>query len=396
MTREDFINIAEKRLLTVTNRPPVIMERGHGMHLFDTEGNRYLDFIGGWAVNSLGHSPEALAKALSHQAETLVNASPSFYNRPMIEYADELVRQSCFDRVFFTSTGAEANEGAIKLARKYGKISRQGASEIITTWNSFHGRTLATMAATGKKHWEPLFEPKAKGFARANFNDLAAAEQAVSEQTCAIMIEPVQGEGGVNVASREFVAGLRDICNRHGILLIFDEVQTGMGRTGKLFCYQHYGVEPDIMTLGKGIGGGFPLAAMLCKEELNIFEPGDQGGTYTGQPLAMAVGRAVLKELLERRLPEHSNHMGVLLSEQLNRLAETSEITNIRGLGLLVAFDCTISSAHDVVKACLADGLIINAPSATSIRLIPPLIVGPDDIARCLDILGRHLAPNRP
>ncbi len=392
MDTKKLINIANQRLLKVTERPEIVMERGEGMYLFDTEGKRYLDFIGGWAVNSLGHSPKVLTEVLARQAEKLINASPAFYNRPMLEYADLLLSHCCFDRVFFTSTGAEANEGAVKLARKYGKLKKDGASEIITTWHSFHGRTLAMMAATGKEQWQKLFEPTPGGFIKATFNDLESVKKVVGPATCAIMVEPVQGEGGVYSAAPEFIEGLRELCDREKILLIFDEVQTGMGRTGKLFCYEHYGIEPDIMSLGKGIGGGFPLAALLAKEELNIFEAGDQGGTYTAQPLAMAVGYAVLRELLDKNLVEHCRRMGALIQEKLEAISTHTEIHHIRGKGLLLAFDLASTPAPDLVGRCLQDGLLLNAPKPASIRLIPPLIVSEDDIDQCLAILLKHLA----
>jgi len=391
MDTERMLALGGQRLLRVTDRPAVVMVRGEGMWLYDSEGKKYLDFIGGWAVNALGHSPAAIAQALSRQAETLVNASPAFYNLPMIEFADLLLEESCFDRVFFTSTGAEANEGAIKLARKYGSVHKGGAADIITTRHGFHGRTLTTMAATGKEHWEPLFEPKSRGFHKAEYNDVASVEALVSPRTCAVMLEPVQGEGGVNVAEEAFIRKLRRLCDEERLLLIFDEVQTGMGRTGRMFCYQHYGVEPDIMTLGKGIGGGFPLAAMLTTERLNIFEPGEQGGTYTGQPLAMAAGLAVLREMREHHLVENCAAMGDFIREKLTRLAEAFEVTRVRGMGLLIAFDLEKTNAADLVAACMADGLILNACSGHSVRLIPPLIVAEEHVDRMIGILQRHL-----
>ena len=392
MNKSELIKIANNRLLTVTSRPDIVMCKGQGMYLYDTEGNCYLDFIGGWAVNCLGHSPRVIADVLAEQSRTLINASPSFYNLPMLEYAALLTEQCCLDRVFFASTGAEANEGAIKLARKYGQVFKNGAFEIITTQYSFHGRTLATMAATGKQQWEPMFEPKAGGFRKAVFNDLDSVKQMISDKTCAIMIEPVQGEGGVNVAATEFVRGLRQLCDQENILLILDEIQTGLGRTGKLFCYEHYGVEPDIMTLGKGIGGGYPLAALLAKERLNIFETGEQGGTYTGQPLAMAVGLAVLKEILGQGLVEHSRKMGELLMAMLTELSSHYEIENIRGMGLLVAFDLTKTKGQDFVTKCLQDRLLINSPKERSIRLMPPLVVNEIELEELVVVLKKNLA----
>ena len=392
METKELLKIADTKLLKVTNRPEIIMQKGQGLNLIDTEGNVYLDFIGGWAVNCLGHSPKIISDALAEQSLILINASPSFYNVPMLEYTELLTHHCCFDRVFFTSTGAEANEGAIKLARKYGSKYKNGASDIITTFRGFHGRTLTTMAATGKEEWEKLFEPKTKGFIKTVFNDVESVRQAVTENTCAIMIEPIQGEGGVNVADDGYVKKLRQLCSEENILLIFDEIQTGMGRTGKLFCYEHYGIEPDIMTLGKGIGGGFPLSALLAKERLNIFDPGDQGGTYTAQPLAMSVGLAVLKELLNKNLVTHTRKMGDLMMKRLTELSERYEIENIRGKGLLIAFDLMITKGADFVTKCLKDKLLINSPKETSIRLMPPLVVNEAEIEKAISIFKNNLA----
>lgn len=392
MNTKDLIQMAQNTLLKVTNRPDIVMERGKGMVLYDVEGNEYLDFVGGWAVNCLGHSPEILVDALADQSKKLVNASPSFFNLPMIAYADLLIKNCCFDRVFFASTGAEANEGAIKLARKYGGMFKGGAFEIITTRLGFHGRTLATMSATGKKHWDLLFEPKVTGFFKSEFNNIQSVKDLVTDNTCAVMIEPIQGEGGINVANPDYIKALRKLCNENKMLLIFDEIQTGMGRTGKLFCYEHYGIEPDIMTIGKGIGGGFPLSALLAKEELNIFDPGDQGGTYTGQPLAMAVGLAVLKELLNKNLIEHCHAMGKRIFKDLSNLQKEYAIENIRGKGLLVGFDLQKDKAGDVVLKCLEQGLLINSPVENAIRLMPPLIVSEREIDAMVDILKRNIS----
>lgn len=275
---KELLNEANKSILFTTNRPNIVMERGEGVYLWDTDGKSYLDFMGGWAVTSLGHCPTVLKEVLTKQINTLINASPSFYNKPMIEFAKLLTDNSCFDRVFFTNSGSEANEGAIKLARKYGSKFLNGAYEIITATNSFHGRTLATMSATGKKAWDKLYEPKVPGFKHVEFNNIEAIKESINPNTCAIMLEPIQGEGGVHEFTKGYVDALKALCKEHKILLIFDEVQTGIGRTGSLFAYENFEVEPDIMTLAKGIGGGYPLSALLVKESLNIFEPGDQGG----------------------------------------------------------------------------------------------------------------------
>jgi acetylornithine/N-succinyldiaminopimelate aminotransferase len=391
MNTKELIQIANTKLLKVTNRPDIVMTRGRGMYLYDTDGKRYLDFIAGWGVNALGHSPKAISAALSKQAKKLVNASPAYFNEPMIEFAEMLTKSSCFERAFFCSTGAEANEGAIKLARKFGSVKRSEAYEIITTLNSFHGRTITTMAASGKAAFQKLYEPKTPGFIKVEFNNLKAVENAITKNTCAIMLEPVQGEFGVYPADKDYISGLRKLCDKEGILLIFDEVQTGMGRTGKMFCYEHFGIEPDIMTLAKGIGAGFPLAAVLAKDKLNIFEPGEQGGTYTAQPLAMAVGIAVLKEFQKSKVVQNCTKMGSLIISRLHDLAKGYEIENIRGMGLLLGFDLQKTKTADFSGKCLKDGLLINAPQEKSIRLMPPLVIKEKEIDELFAILKKNL-----
>ena len=284
-------------LMNITARPPTVFVKGEGAYLWDDTGKRYLDFMQGWAVNCLGHSPAVVADALAAQAKQLLTPSPAFFNGPSLELAKALTAISCFDQVFFANSGAEANEGAIKLARKYGSLQKNGAYEIISFVGGFHGRTLATMSASGKKAFEPLFEPKVTGFPKAQLNDLDSVKQLISDKTVAVMLEPIQGEAGVWPATDQFLRELRALTKEQGLLLIVDEIQTGMGRTGKLFHYEHAGIEPDIMTLGKGIGGGVPLAALLATEHASCFEHGDQGGTFNGNPLMCAAGLAVLEHV---------------------------------------------------------------------------------------------------
>lgn len=344
-------------LMSITNRPPLIMVQGAGSWLVDHTGKRYLDFIQGWAVNSLGHAPAVIAEALNQQAGRLLSPSPAFYNDQALRLAATLVANSCCNRVFFTNSGAEANEGAIKLARKWGAVHKQGAFEIITMINGFHGRTLATMSASGKPHWHELFEPKVPGFIKVPLGDLAAVEAAINERTAAIMLEPVQGEAGVMPAGAEFLQGLRRLADQHGILLILDEVQTGMGRLGSLFAYQQAGIEPDIMTLGKGIGGGVPLAALLAKEAVCCFAPGDQGGTYNGNPLMTAVGCAVLEEMLKPDFLKHVREMGQRLAGGLAGLSHRYQLGMVRGSGLLLALELPAGNADAVADEAREQGL---------------------------------------
>ncbi len=387
----ELLRDSEKSLMYVVTRPDQVFVRGKGSYLWDAGGRRYLDFIQGWAVNCLGHSPPVLVRAIRKQAGQLLNGSPILLNEPMIRLAGLLTGNSCMDKVFFANSGAEANEGALKLARKYGKLHLGGAHQVVTTWNAFHGRTLAMMSASGKKAWDDLFEPKVPGFTRVDFNDLRAVRDAITPQTCAVMIELVQGEAGVFVADKKYVKGLRQLCDERGILLIFDEIQTGIGRIGTLFGYEHYGVEPDIITLGKGLGGGFPVSALLAKDRVCVFEQGDQGGTYCAQPLAMAAGAAVVGEVIAKKIPARARSRGRTLIKRLREMAPEFGFSNIRGLGLLVALDLPGENAAKVVEACFDEGLIVNAPRPASLRFMPALNVSNAEVDEMVTLLARGL-----
>ncbi|MBV8667168.1 MAG: acetylornithine transaminase [Burkholderiaceae bacterium] len=394
----EFSQYAVDKLMFVANKPPVVFTEGQGSWLTDHAGKRYLDFMQGWAVNCLGHSPQCMQDALVTQGKKLINPSPAFYNEPALELAALLATRSCFDRVFFLSSGAEANEGAIKLARKYGKVHKNTAGqnryEIITFNHGFHGRTLATMSASGKPGWDTIFAPQVDGFPKAEIGDLASVEKLITDKTVAVMLEPVQGEGGVIPAGREFMQGLRALTEKHGLLLICDEVQTGMGRTGELFGYQLYGIEPDIMTLGKGIGGGVPLAALLCTERVACFEPGDQGGTYTGNPLMTAVGLAVTKEMLKPGFLQTVKDTGSYLRRELLKLSERYGMQGERGEGLLRALQlgkdigpAAVEAARDLQPT----GLLINSPRPNLLRFMPALNVTKDEIDQMIVLLTQVL-----
>ena len=384
----DIIKNGEASLMYVVTRPGRVMVRGKGSYLWDAEGKQYLDFIQGWAVNCLGHCPPALVKAVSQQAKQLVNASPALYNDRMVDLAKLLTDNSVLDKVFFANSGAEANEGAIKLARKWGAVKKGGAHEIITTWNGFHGRTLATMSASGKQHWDQLYEPKVSGFVRVPFNDLDAVKKAiVPGKTVAIMLEPVQGEAGVYVADKKYMEGIRKLCDEHGLLLILDEIQTGIGRCGTLFAYEQYGVEPDIMTLAKGLGGGFPVSALMAKDAVCVFEQGDQGGTFCAQPLAMAASYAVVSEVINKKLPQKALSRGKYLMRKLKELKTEFGLTDVRGKGLLVAVDLPKEKGADVVAQCFDKGLLINAPRPATLRFMPALNIGNAQVDEMIDIL---------
>ena len=378
-------------LMNITSRPPVVFVRGEGSLLWDDRGKRYLDFMQGWAVNCLGHSPAIVADALVAQTRLLLTPSPAFYNGPSLKLAKALVDLSCFDQVFFANSGAEANEGAIKLARKYGALHRGGAHEIITFEGGFHGRTLATMSASGKKAFEPLFEPKVSGFPKAQLNDLASVQRLISGKTVAVMLEPIQGEAGVWPATEQFLRDLRELTKAHGLLLIVDEIQTGMGRTGKLFDYENAGIEPDIMTLGKGIGGGVPLAALLATQAASCFEHGDQGGTFNGNPLMCAAGLAVLQAVAEPQFLKSVVDTGLYLESELQRISTRHGLGEVRGRGLLLALDLKVPIAASVVAQAFDDGVLLNAPRPDCLRFMPALNVSREEIGLMIDCLDAIL-----
>jgi acetylornithine/N-succinyldiaminopimelate aminotransferase len=377
-------------LMYITNRPEIVFTHGKGSWLYDNAGKRYLDFIQGWAVNALGHCNEGMIEAIEKQARTLINPSPAFYNGPMAQLADLLTANSCFDKVFFANSGAEANEGAIKLARKWGRKFRNGAYEIITFDHSFHGRTIATMSASGKAGWDTIYAPQVPGFPKADLNDIASVEKLINEKTVGVMLEPIQGEGGVIPATREFMQQLRELTKKHNLLLIVDEVQSGCGRAGTLFAYELSGIEPDIMTLGKGIGGGVPLAALLSKAEVACFEAGDQGGTYNGNPLMTAAGHSVISQLVAPGFLESVREKGEYLKQELLKLSAERGFKGERGEGLLRALLLDSDKGPQIVeKARLMqpDGLLLNAARPNLLRFMPALNVTTDEIDQMMTML---------
>ncbi len=379
-------------LMNIAARPEIVFTHGEGSWLVDHTGKRYLDFVQGWAVNCLGHNPPAVVDALARQSRKLINPSPAFYNEEALAFAKRLTDQSCFQRVFFTNSGAEANEGAIKLARRWGRKLKGGAYEIITFDRAFHGRTLATMSASGKPGWDTLFAPQVPGFPKATLNDLDSVEKLIGPNTVGVMLEPVQGEAGVYPATVEFMQALRKLTRERGLLLIVDEVQTGVGRTGKLFAYEHSGIEPDIMTLGKGIGGGVPLAALLSREDVSVFEYGDQGGTYNGNPLMCAVGSAVLDVVSDPAFLKSVRQTGDYLSGRLTDLSTRLGLQGDRGAGLLRALDLGADIGAKVVEIARDDGLLINSPRPATLRFMSALNVSRDEIDRMIDGTERAIA----
>ena len=377
-------------VMFITKRPDIVMVEGKGSWLTDQNGKRYLDFLQGWAVNCLGHCNPGIVNALHQQAQKLINPSPAFYNEPMIRLSDLLTESSCFDKVFFANSGAEANEGAIKLARKWGQLHKKGAYEIITFDHSFHGRTLATMSASGKPGWDTMFAPQVPGFPKAELNDINSVKKCITDKSVAVMLEPVQGEGGVIPCDDQFMRDLRQLTKEHNLLLIVDEVQAGFGRTGKLFAYQNYGIEPDIMSLGKGIGGGVPLAALLCRDEVACFVPGDQGGTYNGNALMTAVGISVIEQLLAPGFLQSVVTKGALLQSELLKLSSEFGLQGERGKGLLRALMLGKDIGGklvDLAREHQPEGLLINSPRPDLLRFMPALTVSNEEIMTMCAIL---------
>jgi len=374
-------------------RLPVTLVRGEGARVWDDAGREYLDFVAGWAVNSLGHCHPVVTRAITEQARTLIQTSNQFHNIPQLKLAELLVKNSCLDRVFFGNSGLEANEGAVKLARRYGELKLGGAYEVITAFNSFHGRSLAMTAATGQSVFQEPYVPLPAGFVNVPYDDIKAIQAATTQKTCAVMLEPIQGEGGVNVPDDDYLKKVRGWCDRKSILLILDEIQTGICRIGPLFGYELYGVEPDIMTLAKGLGSGVPIGALLAKEEASVFAPGDHGSTFGGNPLACAAAYATLKFIIEHDIAGNVSKVGQYLMKGLGMLKKRYPfITDVRGKGLLVAVGFDHEMAQAVLMSCLEQGLLVNKVKPDAIRLIPPLTIGKAEVDKALGILDGVLA----
>jgi acetylornithine/N-succinyldiaminopimelate aminotransferase len=386
--QENWQEIEKKVYMSTVNRVPITLVRGEGLRVWDTEEREYLDFVGGWAVNCLGHCHPVIVEALKKQSRTLIQASNQFYTIPQLQLAQLLIDHSCLDKAFFCNSGAEANEGAIKLARRYGKLRINGAYEIITTYGSFHGRTLAMVAATGQNKFQEPYIPLPNGFINIAYDDIDAMKRATNERTCAVMVEPVQGEGGVIVPSRGYLQAIRDWCDRNNILLILDEIQTGIGRTGSMFCYEQFGIEPDIMTLAKGLGGGVPIGAILAKENASVFSPGDHGSTFGGNPLICATGYAILKYIIENDISGNVRSVGHYFTNGLMHLKEQfGFVTEVRGMGLLLAIVFDKDIASELLQSCLERGLLVNAVKPNALRFMPPLITTEKDVGKALAIL---------
>ena len=380
--KTDWKSLEQNFYMNCVKRQPIVTTRGEGTKVWDDNGKEYLDFTSGWAVNNIGHSNPVIADAISAQSRILVQTSNQFYTIPQLQLAQILVENSCLDKAFFCNSGAEANEGAIKLARKYGNIHKNGAYQIITANNSFHGRTLTTWSATGKPHDSDPFLPLPEGFVHVDYNNLQAIKDATRTDTVAIMLEPVQGEGGVNLPSPGYLSAVRQWCDDNDLILIFDEVQTGLGRLGKLFGYEVYQVEPDIITLAKGLGGGIPIGAFLAKDHAAVFEPkSEHGSTFGGNVLTCAAAHASTQFIINNEIPAKADDMGKYLMGKLLDLKEThSLITEVRGVGLLIAVEFNREISANLLTYCNQLGLLLNAPKPTAIRLMPPLTISKQEV----------------
>ncbi len=388
----DWKALESKYYMFCARRQPIVLVKGEGTRVWDEAGKEYLDFTGGWAVNNIGHSHPVVAEAIAKQASTLMQTSNQFYTVPQLQLAQLLVENSCLDKIFIGNSGAEANEGAVKLARKYGKLYRNGAYEVITALNSFHGRTLAMVSATGQPHYQEIYQPIPGGFVNVEYDDIDAIKEATTERTCAVMLEPVQGEGGVNIPSPEYLKQVREWCDQQNLLLIFDEIQTGFGRLGTLFGYQSFDMEPDVITLAKALGGGAPIGAFLAKEKASVLEPGDHGSTFGGNPLACAAAYASSKYIIDNDIPSRAREMGAHLKAGLEALKANHEfISDVRGMGLLLAMEFNSDMTPAVVSACNNDGLLLNPLRPNAIRFMPPLTLSEEEADKALDILDAGL-----
>ena len=388
----NWIDMEKQYYMFTVRRQPVVIARGEGTRAWDVDGKEYLDFCAGWAVNNLGHCHPAITQAIVEQASTLLQTSNQFYTLPQLHLAQLLVENSAMDKVFFSNSGAEANEGAMKLARKYGKKNRDGAYEVITAYSSFHGRTMGMVAATGQPHYQEAWKPLTPGFVHVDFNDFEAIVEATTDRTAAVFLEPVQGEGGVNIPDDDYLPRVREWCDSQGLLLVLDEIQTGLGRLGTLFGYEAFGVEPDAMTLAKGLGGGVPIGAFMSKDSCMSLEPGDHGSTFGGNALTTAAAHASTKFIIDNDIPANAVAMGERLMGALNQLrGEFSSISDVRGKGLLVALEFDDNISGRLVAQCNEEGLLLNPVKPNAIRFMPPLNITPEEVDQGVERLESAL-----
>lgn len=395
--QEEIFSQDEKNYLPVFNRYKIVLERGEGAYLYDINGKRYTDFLAGIAVNVLGYNYAPLVDAISKQAAKVIHVSNLYYTEPQAAAAEKLVKLSGLDRAFFGNSGAEANEGAIKIARKYAHQFDAEKSEIITAWQSFHGRTLATLTATGQPKYHKGFEPLPAGFNYVNYNDIDELAEKISDKTCAVMLETIQGEGGVYPPKNDYLKKVRELCDKHGALLILDEIQAGIGRSGKFFAYEKYGIKPDIVTLAKGLAGGVPIGAFICTEKVaKAFHAGDHGTTFGGNPLACAAANVVLDTVPNEKFLAHVEEVGNYFKNKLVELQQkhSAQISEVRGEGLILGLQLSNSkkSGVEIVNECMQRGAIINCTVGTVLRFVPPLIITNEHVDEVTNILDKVLS----
>ncbi len=392
MNKQEYIKSSEENILHTYNRFPIVLDKGEGVYLYDIEGKKYLDFAAGIAVFSLGYHYKGFDEVIKHQVDKLIHTSNLFYNVPAIEAAEKIKRISGMEKVFFTNSGTEAIEGAIKLAKKFGKEKGgERCFEIIAMKHSFHGRSLGALSITGNEAYRNDFMPLIEGVKFAIYNDLESVKNQITENTCAIILETLQGEGGIYEATKEFIQGIRTLCNENNILLILDEIQCGMGRTGKMFCYEHYGIKPDIVTVAKALGGGVPIGAFLCNKKAETMTIGDHGSTYGGNPLVCSAASKVLDIFKEDNILDNVNVVGTYLKEKLEQLAEEKDcIIECRGKGLMLGLELNISPAP-IIKKALEEGLIIISAGKNVLRFVPPLIIKKEHVDEMIAILKKIL-----
>ena len=394
MLKEDVFAQDAQYYMPVFARYNIVLSHGEGPYVYDTDGKRYLDFLAGIAVNILGHAHPKVAEAVADQAKKLIHCSNLYYTEAQVKLIKSLAEISGMDKVFIANTGAEANEGALKLARKYGKTISPDKYEIITAEHSFHGRTLATLTATAQPKYQQGYEPLPGGFRYVNYNDIAALEAIMSEKTCAVMLEPVQGEGGINIPDADYLPKVRALCDKYGALLIVDEIQSGMGRTGKMMAYQNFDVKPDIVTLAKGLGGGVPIGAFMATDRVaSVFHPGDHGTTFGGNPLACAAANAVLAVVEAENIPANAATVGEYMLAGLKKLQEKypALISEVRGKGLMIGAKLT-KPGRDIVNRCMEEGALINCTNVDVLRFVPPLNITAKHVDEMLAILDKVLA----
>lgn len=395
MNINEIIKLDKQNCLnTYGDRTPVNFENGFGLELYDNKGNTYFDFLSGISVNSIGHSHPKLIEAIKSQSEKFIHCSNLYYIESQAKLAEKLNQIGCFDKVFFCNSGAEANEAAIKISRIYfSKIGKPEKNEIISLKNSFHGRTLIATTATGQDKFHKHIKPLPQGFFYVNANDIEDLKSTISDSTCAIILEAIQGEGGINLIDPDYMKSVKELCDKYGILLIFDEIQTGIGKTGKMFAYEHFGIQPDIVTLAKGLGGGFPIGAMCIKEQFaKVIQPGDHGSTFGGNPLACTAALTVLETIESENLVDNCNQMGQYFVEKLNELRKkTNVIKDIRGKGLLIGIELVCEKAVEVKNKCFENKYLIGSIGNNILRLSPPLIIKENAIDKMVETLDKIL-----